>query len=127
MIFLLMITSVAGTIYASLNIYKVTDGNIEMVFENDYITSSSFKMDNSHTISQLADLIDTYVSEENILEGNTIDKHGLEQRMEELYWETGDEAYNETETVEEISQEMIIFKIFINHFLAYFFYCFRFI
>ncbi len=107
MVFLLMIACVAGTIHAVFNIFKITNGNIEMIFEKSYIESSSFKMENDHTINQLADLIDTYKSEENILKGNTINNDEEESRIEEMYWDKGDEAYSETYTTDEIRQEMI--------------------
>lgn len=101
-----MIGCVAGTIYAATNILKMTNGNIEMIFENSYLESSVFQMDNVHTINQLAYLIDTYKSEENILEGNTIDEDELQSRMEEVYWDEKDEAYSEPD-VKEKKQEMI--------------------
>lgn len=106
-VFLLMIACVAGTIHAVFHIFKITNGNIEIIFENSYIESSSFKMENDHTINQLADLIDTYISEENILKGNTINNDELEFRIEELYWDREDEAYSEADTTDEIREEMI--------------------
>lgn len=106
-VFLLMIACVAGTIHAVYHIFKITNGNIEIIFENSYIESSSFKMENDHTINQLADLIDTYISEENILKGNTINNDELESRKEDIYWEREGEAYSKTYTADQIRQEMI--------------------
>ncbi|HLQ98302.1 MAG TPA: hypothetical protein VK135_06380 [Candidatus Dormibacteraeota bacterium] len=91
-VFILMIACAAGVIHTVMNIFKVTNGNIEIIFEGSYIDSSSFKIKNNHTINQLADLIDTYKSEENILQGHTINH---------------DEAYSETETVDQFRKEMI--------------------
>lgn len=107
MVFLLMIACVAGSIHATLHIFKVTDGNLEIIFENSYIESSSFKMNHENTINQLADLIDTYKSEENILAGNTIDDDELEARTNDAYWDHGDVAYTETNATDDTKQEMI--------------------
>src|SRR5690625_2193304 len=91
-VFILMIACAAGVIHTVMNIFKVTNGSIEIIFENSYIENSTLKIKNNHTINQLADLIDTYKSEENILQGNTINY---------------DEAYSETETGDHIRKEMI--------------------
>lgn len=96
-VFMIMIACVAGSMHAAFSIFKIMDGNIEIIFENGYMESSSFKMEYDHTVNQLADLIDTYKSEENILEGKTIDKDELASRKEDMHWEGKDEASSDME------------------------------
>ncbi|MBU5595104.1 HAMP domain-containing histidine kinase [Amphibacillus sp. MSJ-3] len=101
-VFLLMIASVAGLIYTSLNIFKITNGNIEILFENSFIESSSFKIEFDYTINQLTDLIDIYKSEENILEGNTIDNDELE-----MYSYNDDAVDSETSLTDEVAEVLV--------------------
>lgn len=119
-IFVLMLGCVTGFIYATLHIFKVTNGNVEIIFENSYLESSDFKMEYDETINALAHLIDVYKSEENILEGNTVNNAELESRVEDMYWDREDEASNETEAADEIRQKMIAedlenFQMIINN------------
>ncbi len=112
-VFLMLIGSVAGSIYAGLNIFKLTNGNLEIIFENSYIDSTSFRMEYGNTVNQLIQLIDVYKSEENILAGHTIDNDELESRMDEMYWDDERGDYWETITtseayaVEEVKQDII--------------------
>lgn len=105
----MLIGSVAGSIYAGLNIFKLTNGNLEIIFENSYIDSTSFRMEYGNRVNQLADLIDVYKSEENILAGHTIDNDELEYRMDEVYMygSSVDEGYSETHATTEIREEII--------------------
>ena len=109
-VFLLMLACVAGSIHATFNMIKITNGYIEIIFEKNYIESTTFKMEYDSTINQLADLIDIYISEENILEGHTINKDEREERVDEMYWKWNgdDEATSQTKAVEK--QEEAITK-----------------
>lgn len=106
-VFLLMIACVAGSVDAAIHIYKKTDGNIDIIFENSYLESSVFKTEFDSTINELADLIDTYKSEENILKENTINDDELEARFEDVHWDDGDDAYSEAHTLDVTKEEMI--------------------
>lgn len=109
----MLIGSVAGSIYAGLNIFKLTNGDLEIIFENSYIDSTSFRMEYGNTVNQLIQLIDVYKSEDNILAGHTIDNDELESRMDEMYWDDERGDYWETITtseayaVEEVKQDII--------------------
>src|SRR5699024_8613711 len=52
-------------------------------------------------------LIEAYGSEENIVEGKTIDKEELAYRIKEAYEEGGDADAKKADTEDEIKQEMI--------------------
>lgn len=109
----MLVGSVAGSIYAGLNIFKLTNGDLEVIFENSYIESTSFRMEYGNTVNQLIQLIDVYKSEDNILAGHTIDNDELESRMDEMYWDDERGDYWETITtseayaVEEVKQDII--------------------
>lgn len=106
---MLMLACAAGVIHTVMNIFKITNGNIEIIFENSYIESSSLRTKNDHKINQLAALIDTYKSEENILKGNTIYNDEVEFRVEERSWEweSQDKAYSTTKDFDDIREELI--------------------
>ncbi len=105
--FLLILACVAGIIYAASNIYKTTNGDFEIIFENSFLESSNFQMDNTQTINLLIDLIEFYISEENILKGNTIDDEELGYRVEEKYMEQEDRAFDKIKTTDAIREKMI--------------------
>lgn len=106
-VFLLMIACVAGAMDAVYNIFKTTNGNIEIIFENNYMDSSSFTLKNEHTLQQLAELITIYKGEKHVLEGNTINKEELADRTEQAYWDREDEAESKEDIADGIKQEMI--------------------
>lgn len=106
-VFLLMIACVAGAMHAVFNIFKTTNGNIEIIFENNYMDSSSFELGNDHIFQQLAELIAVYKDEKNVLEGNTINKDELADRTEQAYWNKEDVADSKEDIADEIKQEMI--------------------
>lgn len=101
-----MLASVVGAIYSAKQIFNATNGNIEIIFEDDYLNSSSFKLENNQTIDQLAQLINEYKSKENILEGNTIDKQELAYRVEDEQWGNND-VLDDSAIKERIKNEMI--------------------
>lgn len=101
-----MLVAVAGMIHSALNIVKVTDGNIEVLFEKSYIGSTAFALETDHTIYRLVELIDEYKSEEHILAGKTIDKEDLEHRTEQTYWEREDEIPSTPEMTKELREEV---------------------
>lgn len=81
-IFLFMMASVTCAIYSVLHIIKDTKGNIEIIFEKNYIESSAFSYENDGLLRDLAYLINVYKNEEYILEGNSID-------ADEYDWDKG--------------------------------------
>lgn len=101
-----MLVCVVGSIHTVSKVFKITNGNIEIIFESDYLDSSAFHLDNHHTIDQLADLIETYKSEAYILEGHTVSDQALEARVEEELWNNGDEVVSEIDVTDEMKKEM---------------------
>ncbi|HZW68548.1 MAG TPA: HAMP domain-containing sensor histidine kinase [Pseudogracilibacillus sp.] len=105
-VFLILLASVAGAIYSVKQIFNTTNGMIEIIFEDDFLNSTSFQLENNRTIDQLAQLINEYKSKENILEENTIDKQDLSYRVEGEGWEN-DDRMDDAAIRERIKDEMI--------------------
>lgn len=76
-----MIVSVSGAIQTSFKLYELMDGNGEIIFDDNYLESHSFELEYGGTIYQLANLVDLYKSEENILAGHTIESNGITKNM----------------------------------------------
>ena len=93
-VFILMLVGVAGSIISALNIYDITDGNLEVIVEDSYLESHSFKLDYNNTIYQLADLIDVYKSKDHILAGNTLKHRGSDYELDEYTEEFKQELIN---------------------------------
>jgi len=93
-VFILMLVGVAGSIISALNIYDITDGNLEVIVEDSYLESHSFKLDYNTTIYQLADLIDVYKSKDHILAGNTLKHRGSDYELDEYTEEFKQELIN---------------------------------
>ena len=89
-----MLVGVAGSIISALNIYDITDGNLEVIVEDSYLESHSFKLDYNNTIYQLADLIDVYKSKDHILAGNTLKHRGSDYELDEYTEEFKQELIN---------------------------------
>lgn len=102
-----MLASVAGAIYSVKQIFNVTNGNVEVIFEDEFLNGSGFQLENDHIIDELAQLINEYKSKENILEGNTIDKEELSYRVEEAQWDSDEENIDDAILKERIKKEMI--------------------
>lgn len=107
LIFILLLSSVIGGVYSTLHLLKITEGNIEIIFENSYLESSSFQSENYFIMNQLIELIDVYKDEENILAGNLLDENELADRLEQTEHLYSDEENSEKPTKKEIKQDMI--------------------
>ncbi len=76
-----MLACFSGVMQAIGNLVSTNDGDIGIVFEDNYFHSHSYVRESENLISDLTRLLGNYKSEENILKGGTIDKDEL--RMEE--------------------------------------------
>lgn len=80
-IFIFMLACFSGVMQAIGNLVSVNDGDVGIIFEDNYFHSNSYVRESENLISDLTRLLGKYKSEENILKGGTIDKDEL--RMEE--------------------------------------------
>ncbi|MFE8697704.1 histidine kinase dimerization/phospho-acceptor domain-containing protein [Cytobacillus sp. FJAT-53684] len=80
-VFMVMLACFSGIMQAIAHLVSVNDGDIEIVFEDNYFLSKSYVRESESLISDLTRLLGEYKNEENILKGETIDKDEL--RMEE--------------------------------------------
>ncbi|MFC0417072.1 histidine kinase dimerization/phospho-acceptor domain-containing protein [Cytobacillus solani] len=80
-VFMIMLACFSGVMQAIANLVSVNDGDVGIVFEDNYFFSESYVRESENLISELTRLLGKYKSEENILKGGTINKD--DQRMEE--------------------------------------------
>lgn len=84
-VFFIMIVLLSSAVKAFADLITVQDGDVKIVFEDDYFHSMSFVRESDQLVGNLTSLMGTYKSEENILNGNTISADELRNEEESLY------------------------------------------
>ncbi|WML54987.1 HAMP domain-containing sensor histidine kinase [Neobacillus sp. PS3-12] len=84
-VFFIMIVLLSSAVKALADLITVKDGDVKIVFEDDYFHSMSFVRESDQLVGNLTSLMGTYKSEENILNGNTISADELRNEEESLY------------------------------------------
>jgi signal transduction histidine kinase len=84
-VFFIMIALLSSAVKALADLITVKDGDVKIVFEDNYFHSQSFVRESDQLIGNLTSLMGTYKSEENILNGNTISADELRNEEESLY------------------------------------------
>lgn len=103
---LILFAGLIVMIFTAFDIVRETNGDIEMLFEDNYIESRQFKEKNETLIHDLQRLVTDYKSKENILAGHTVDEHDLEYRLEEIYWEDEEKRQNK-DNIARVKKTMI--------------------
>jgi signal transduction histidine kinase len=84
-VFFIMIALLSSAVKAIANLITVKDGDVKIVFEDNYFHSQSFVRESERLVGDLTLLMGKYKNEENILSGNTISKEDLRIEEENLY------------------------------------------
>ncbi|WML38243.1 HAMP domain-containing sensor histidine kinase [Neobacillus sp. OS1-2] len=95
MVFIIMIACFTGVIQAIVDLDDMADGDVGMVFEDNYFLSKSFMRESDNLMSDLTRLL-KYKNEENILKGETISKEELRNEVQDLYFnfQVDSKSYN---------------------------------
>ncbi|MBO0961348.1 HAMP domain-containing histidine kinase [Neobacillus sp. MM2021_6] len=95
MVFIIMIACFTGVIQAIVDLDDMADGDVGMVFEDNYFLSKSFMRESDNLMSDLTRLL-KYKNEEYILKGETISKEELRNEVQDLYFnfQVDSKSYN---------------------------------
>lgn len=95
-VFMIVITCFTGIIKACLDVEVVNDGDIGIVFEDNYFLSQSYVRESEDIAGDLTRLIREYKSAEHILKGGTISEDELRIEEEPLYsdYQLHSKSYN---------------------------------
>ncbi len=80
-----MITCITGVIKAFVDVEAVNDGDLGIVFEENYFTSQAYVEESETIVSSLTRLIGEYKSEEHILNGGSITEDELRGGEDPLF------------------------------------------
>jgi signal transduction histidine kinase len=83
--FFIMIVLLSSAVKALADLITVKDGDVKIVFEDNYFHSMSFVRESDQLVGDLTSLMGKYKNEENILNGNTISAEELRTEEENLY------------------------------------------
>ncbi|WP_419393189.1 sensor histidine kinase [Cytobacillus praedii] len=86
-VFIFMLACFSGVIHAIGNLVSVNDGEVGIVFEDNFFHSKSFVGESEILISDLTRLLEKYKSEEHILKGGTINKDELRNEEQNLFFD----------------------------------------
>lgn len=84
-VFMIMITCFTGVIKAFVDVEVVNDGDLGIVFEENYFLSQAYVQETESIVSNLTRLIGEYKSEEHILNGGSINEEELRNEEDPLY------------------------------------------
>jgi signal transduction histidine kinase len=82
-VFMMMITCFTGVVKAFVDVEEVNDGDLGIVFEDNYFYSQAYVLESDNIVADITRLLGEYKSEEHILKGGTINEDEL--RDEEGY------------------------------------------
>ena len=86
-VFIFMLACFSGVIHAIGNLVSVNDGEVGIVFEDNFFHSKSYVGESEILISDLTRLLEKYKSEEHILKGGTINKDELRNEEQNLFFD----------------------------------------
>ncbi|MCM3693314.1 sensor histidine kinase [Neobacillus niacini] len=110
-VFMIMITCFTGVVKAFVDVEVVNDGNLGIVFEEDYFLSKAYVQETERIVSNLTRLLGEYKSEEHILNGGSITEEEVRAEVEPLYFDFSSQSksYNpnasEAENYEKFKSE----------------------
>ncbi|WP_257208938.1 hypothetical protein [Bacillus sp. AFS031507] len=84
-VFIIMIALFVGAVKAIGDLVVANDGDIGIVFEDNYFLSKSYIMESEMLVSDLTRLVGEYKTEEHILKGGTISKEELRIEVQDLF------------------------------------------
>ncbi|WP_413303727.1 HAMP domain-containing sensor histidine kinase [Bacillus sp. 1P10SD] len=94
-VFIMMIACFTGAVKALVDIIVVNDGDVNIIFEDNYFLSKSYARESENLINNLTILMGEYKSEENVLKGGTISEEDLRNEVQELYSDyMGSKSFN---------------------------------
>jgi signal transduction histidine kinase len=82
-----MISCFTGVIKKIIDIDVVNDGNVGIVFEDNYFLSKSYIRESENLVNNLTRLMGEYKNEEHILKGGAINEEELKNEEQNLYSE----------------------------------------
>lgn len=83
-VFIIIIACLTGAIKKMVDLVVVNDGDVGIVFEENYFLSKSFVRENENLINNLNQLM-KYKNEENVLKGGAISEEELRNEEQDLY------------------------------------------
>lgn len=84
-VFMVMITCFAGIVKAFVDVEEVNDGDLGIVFEENYFLSQAYVRETESIVSNLTRLLGEYKSEEHILKGGSITEEELRAEVDPFY------------------------------------------
>ncbi len=105
-VFMIMLACFSGVMQSIAHLVSVNDGDVGIVFEDNYFFSESYVRESESLISDLTRLLGEYKNEANVLKGETIDKDELRMEEQNLFsdYQYESKSYNpnlsETENYE---------------------------
>jgi signal transduction histidine kinase len=84
-VFMMMITCFTGVIKAFVDIEEVNDGDLGIVFEENYFLSQAYVQETEGIVSNLTRLLGEYKSEEHILNGGSITEEEVRGEVDTFY------------------------------------------
>ncbi|MBP2242105.1 signal transduction histidine kinase [Cytobacillus eiseniae] len=101
-VFIIMLACFSGAMQAIGHLVSVTDGDVEIIFEDNYYLSKSYVMESEGLISDITRLMERYKSEEHILKGETINKDELRNEEQQLFFDYQLESKNYNPNLREV-------------------------
>ncbi|WP_335462537.1 HAMP domain-containing sensor histidine kinase [Neobacillus drentensis] len=86
-VFMIMITCFTGVIKAFVDVEEVNDGDLGIVFEENYFLSQAYVRETESIVSNLTRLLGEYKSEEHILKGGSITEEELRAEVDPLFFD----------------------------------------
>jgi len=80
-----MITCLTGAFKAFVDLIVVNDGDVTIVFDDNYFLSKSFILESEMLVNDLSQLIGKYKNEKHILNGEAISEEELRIEIQNLY------------------------------------------
>ncbi len=84
-VFMVMITCFTGVIKAFVDVEEVNDGDLGIVFEENYFLSKAYVRESESIVSNLTRLLEEFKSEEHILKGGSITEEELRAEEDPLF------------------------------------------
>jgi len=84
---MIMITCFTGVIKTIVDVEAVNDGDLGIVFEDNYFFSQTYVRESETIVADLTRLLGEFKSEEHILKGGTISEDELRSEEEELFYD----------------------------------------